>query len=354
MLLFERIVIEGREISAKSPPYIIAELSANHNGSLDRAKQTILAAKKIGVDAVKIQTYTPDTMTIESNKSDFVIKDGLWKNRTLYDLYQEAYTPFEWHKELFDFAKKNKITIFSSPFDESAVDLLETLDTPAYKVASFEILDLPLIKHIATKNKPIIFSTGMASMQEISDAIETAYNAGNKKIALLHCVSAYPAEISDANLRSITYLKDKFNVEVGLSDHTKGTLASIVATSFGATIIEKHFTLDREDGGVDSMFSLEPDEMSKLVLQTKDAFTSIGESKLVRSGIEESNKAYRRSIYFIKDIKKGDIITTDHIRRIRPGFGLSPHFYEKIIGMKCLINANRGDRVTFEHIGLKK
>lgn len=336
-------------VSDKEPPFIIAEISANHNGSIDRAKNTIMAAKQCGVNAVKIQTYTPDTMTIDSSTDDFVIKEGLWKNRTLYNLYSEAYTPFEWHKELFNFASKNNIVLFSTPFDETAVDLLENYDVPAYKVASFEILDLPLIKYIATKKKPMIISTGMASHVEISNAIEAAYSVGNKKIALMHCVSAYPTKINEANLSSITYLKKKFNVQVGLSDHTLGTLASVVATALGATIIEKHFTLDRGDGGVDSNFSLEPYEMSELVEKTKEAHSSLGMGNLIRSSVEESSKVFRRSIYFVKNINKGEIITVDHIRRIRPGHGLDPKYYEDVIGKRCIKSASPGDRLTFDH-----
>ena len=341
--------IDKRQISRNHPPYVIAEISAIHNGSINRAKDTIIAAKNSGVSAVKIQTYTPDTMTINSNNDDFVIKHGLWKNRVLYDLYKEAYTPFEWHEELFQFAAKNDITLFSSPFDESAVDLLDSLNAPAFKVASFEIVDLPLIKYIASKNKPMILSTGMASIAEIGNAIDTAYSQGNKNIALLHCVSAYPAELSEANLMSIKYLKKQFDVEVGLSDHSNGILASVIAVSLGANIIEKHFTLDRGDGGVDSEFSLEPHEMSELVTSIGEVPNALGESKLVRSQKEVANKAFRRSIYFVKDIKKGEIITHHHIRRIRPGFGLAPMYYDDILGKVCLKSASKAERVTFEH-----
>lgn len=252
------LFIGTREVSNKFPPYIIAEVSANHNGSIVRAKETILAAKKAGVDAVKIQTYTPDTMTINVQNPDFYIKDGLWKNRSLYDLYGEAYTPFEWHKELFLFAKEIGITLFSSPFDESAVDLLESLNVPVYKVASFEIVDLTLIRYIASKNKPMLISTGMASLNEIGEAIESARSVGNNKIALFHCISSYPAPIAETNLNSIQLLRKEFNIQVGLSDHTIGNLASVIATSLGASIIEKHFTINRSNGGVDSSFSLEP------------------------------------------------------------------------------------------------
>ncbi|MCL9783987.1 pseudaminic acid synthase [Vibrio sp. S4M6] len=344
-----KFFIESREISNNNPPYIIAEVSANHNGSIIRAKETILAAKNAGVDAVKIQTYTPDTMTIDVNNPDFYIKDGLWKGRSLYELYGEAYTPFEWHNELFSYAKDIGVTLFSSPFDETAVDLLESLNVPAYKVASFEIVDLPLIRYIAKKNKPILISTGMASIDEIANAIESAKSVGNNKIALFHCISSYPAPIDSANLNMIQILKNEFNVQVGLSDHTLGNLASVTATSLGATVIEKHFTLDRSDGGVDSSFSLEPDEMKSLVKDTRDAFSALGCCEFSRSSVEDSNKVFRRSLYFVEDVNEGDVITRESVRRIRPGFGLSAKFYDVVIGSVCLKPAKRGDRVTLEH-----
>ena len=341
--------IKSKEISSNFPPYIIAEISANHNGSLSRAKDTILAAKKSGVDAVKIQTYTPETMTIESDNPDFFINDGLWKDKSLFELYGEAFTPFEWHSELFLFAKKNGITMFSSPFDETAVDLLESLDTPAYKVASFEIVDLPLIRYIASKNKPMLMSTGMASLDEVGDAIECAKSAGNNNIALFHCISNYPASIEESNLNSIQILRKEFSVQVGLSDHTVGNLASIVATSLGASMIEKHFTLNRLDGGVDSSFSNEPDEMKSLVEETKKVFSALGSDSFARSSAEQSNKIFRRSLYFVEDINEGEFITVKNVRRIRPGFGLEAKFYDDVIGAECLKSAKKGDRVTLEH-----
>ena len=342
--------INGREISRKFPPYIIAEVSANHNGSIDRARETIAAAKAAGVDAVKIQTYTPETMTVDvKDNDDFLIKEGLWKGRTLYDLYSEAFTPFEWHTELFDYANSLGITLFSSPFDESAVDLLDSLDVPAYKVASFEIVDLPLIKYIARKNKPMLISTGMASFEEISNAIETSRMAGCENIAILHCISSYPAPLSEANISAIKTLRKEFKVEVGLSDHTIGILASVVATSLGASVIEKHFTLSRTGGGVDSHFSLEPSEMSALSNQTKGAFEAMGLSTSMRSEVENQNRLFRRSLYFVRDIKKGEIITPNHVKRIRPGFGLEPQYYEEVIGAVCLEGAKRGDRVALTH-----
>ena len=341
--------IQNREISNNYPPYIIAEISANHNGSIERAKETILAAKNSGVDAVKIQTYTPDTMTIDAESGDFYIKEGLWKNRSLYDLYKEAYTPYEWHEELFEFARNKDVTLFSSPFDESAVDLLDSLNVPVFKVASFEIVDLPLIRYIASKNKPILLSTGMASIEEIRNAIDTAKKEGNCNIALFHCISSYPTPISQANLNFIYLLRKEFNVPIGLSDHTIGNLASVLATSMGANIIEKHFTLNRDDGGVDSNFSLEPKEMQCLVNQTKEAYSALGSYDFKRTKSEELNMVFRRSLYFVKDVNEGEIFSLSNIRRIRPGYGLDAKYYDQVIGLKCLKSAKRGDRLTLEH-----
>ena len=343
----KQIVINQKIISAQSVPYIIAEISANHNGSIKTALEAILAAKKAGVDAVKIQSYTPDTMTIKSSKGDFMIKDGIWKNKSLYDLYKEAHTPFEWHKEIFEFAKENKITLFSTPFDESAVDLLESLNTPAYKVASFELVDLPLISYIAKTKKPLLMSTGMASLTEINDAIETAKLQGNNDIVIFHCISSYPATIQESKLNGIKLLKKEFDVIVGLSDHTLGNLASIVAVSLGASVIEKHFTLSRSNGGVDSSFSTEPDEMKLLVKDVGEAYLSIGKNtNNIRSKTENLNKTFRRSIYFVKNIKKGEVITQKHIKRIRPGYGLEPKFYYDVLGKKVTKNFTKGERVT--------
>lgn len=345
--------INSREISRDHSPYIIAEVSANHNGSILRAKEIILAARNTGVDAVKIQTYTPDTMTIDVNKPDFLIDDGLWKGRSLYDLYREAYTPFEWHKELFDYARKIGVTLFSSPFDESAVDLLDSLNAPAYKVASFEVVDLPLIKYIAQKNKPILMSTGMASYDEIGEALEAAKSVGNGNILLFHCISSYPTPLSEANLNMIPILQREFNIQVGLSDHTIGNLASILATSIGATAIEKHFTVNRSDGGVDSSFSLEPTEMEALVKETKEAFHALGSKSFSRSSVEDGNKIFRRSLYFVKDVDEGEVITNECVRRIRPGFGLEAKYFDQVIGSKCLVSAKRGDRVTMQHFATR-
>ncbi|MFK7763605.1 MAG: pseudaminic acid synthase [Roseobacter sp.] len=342
------ISINGRPICEKQPPYVIAEVSANHNGSIDRALQTIKAAKETGVDAVKIQTYTPDTMTIDTDSKDFVIHDGLWKGRTLYDLYGEAHTPFEWHARMVDYAKQLGLTLFSSPFDETAVDLLERLDVPAFKVASFELVDLPLVKYIAQKKKPMLMSTGMASLEEVGEAIETAKSNGCSEIAIFHCISSYPAPLDQANLSAIRLLQREFDVEVGLSDHTLGNLASVVATSLGATVIEKHFTLSRAEGGVDSTFSLEPKEMKSLVEDTRQAFSAIGEGTFTRSAVEAPNTMFRRSLYFVEDVAAGQVVTSKHIRRIRPGYGMAPKFYDEVLGKKLAKSVKRGDRVTAE------
>ena len=342
-------VINGREISYKTAPYIIAEVSANHNNSINRAINTIKAAKEAGVDAVKIQTYTPDTMTLDLNSKDFLIKDGLWKDRTLYDLYKEAFTPFDWHKKLFDYANQLGITIFSTPFDESAVDLLESLNCPAYKIASFEIVDLPLIEYVARTKKPMFISTGMASMKEINNAIKTARKHGCKNLIIFHCISSYPASLDDVNISAISKLKKEFGIEVGLSDHTIGNIASIVATSLGARVIEKHFTLSRKDGGVDSKFSLEPSEMKLMVENTKLAFKALGDNSKIRSKSENENIIFRRSLYFINDISKGEKITKEHVKRIRPGFGLEAKYYNQVIGSVCRKDAKKGDRVSLEH-----
>lgn len=340
--------INGRAVSAQRPPYIIAEMSANHNGSIERAFETIRQAKLCGVDAVKMQTYTPDTMTIDSANDDFLIKEGLWKGRTLYELYSEAYTPFEWHEPLFNFAAEQGVTLFSSPFDETAVELLASLDAPAYKVASFELIDLPLIECIARQKKPTFMSTGMATVEEIGTAIETARRNGCDQLVIFHCISGYPTPLEEANLSAIKLLKAEFDVEVGLSDHTFGNLASIVATALGASAIEKHFTLSRDDGGVDSAFSIEPDEMTQLVSDTKLAHAGLGGGQLTRTKAEEASRNYRRSLYFVKDLQAGHQITKDDIQIIRPGFGLSPSHYSEVIGTTLSAPVRHGDRVTMD------
>jgi len=340
--------INQKTINQDHEPYIIAEISANHNGSLDRAKLSIKAAKDSGAQAVKFQTYSADTMTINCNKPDFLIKGGLWNGYKLYDLYGEASTPYEWHKELFTYSSEIGIDCFSTPFDESAVELLEELKTPAYKIASFELTDLPLIKLVASKNKPLLMSTGMATEEEISDAVNTALDAGATSILLFHCISSYPAPIELSNLRKIMTLRNRFGVEVGLSDHTLGITAAIVAIGLGASAIEKHFTLSRFDKGPDSDFSIEPSELTELVKGTKEAWLSLGKGDFSRSKFELSSLAFRRSIYFVRDLKSGHTITPQDIRRIRPGFGLPSKYYDEIIGKKLKIDVGFGDPVKLE------
>ena len=323
-------------------PFVIAEISANHNGSLDRALATITAAKKCGADAVKIQTYTADTMTIDCELPDFTIKGGLWNGYKLYDLYKEAQTPYEWHKPLFEHAKKEGITLFSTPFDETAVDLLESLNTPAFKIASFELIDLPLIEYVAKTGKPMILSTGMATEEEIHEAVTTARKAGCRVLVLLHCISSYPTPINQAHLRQILALAERFKLPVGLSDHTLGTTASVAAVALGACVIEKHFTLSRAEKGPDCEFSLEPPEFKKLCEEVKAAWAALGSSDFRREKAEEGSKIFRRSIYFVKSLPAGHVISPEDIRRIRPGFGLPPKMYDKLIGAKLLREVKKG------------
>jgi len=328
------IHIAGRRIAADEPPYIIAELSANHNGKLETALRIIEEAKKSGADAVKLQTYTADTITLNSDADEFLIKGGLWDGRTLYDLYQEAHMPWDWHKPLFDHARKLDITIFSSPFDNTAVDLLEDLNAPAYKIASFEAVDLPLIKYVASTGKPMIISTGMADAEEIAEAIEAAREGGCKELAILHCVSGYPAPAADYNLRTITDMVKRFGLVTGLSDHTLDNTTAITSVALGASIIEKHFTLDRSGGGPDDSFSLEPAELTALCRDSKTAWQALGSVNYGRKSSEQGNAQFRRSLYFVKGLKAGDVITEDAIRSVRPGFGLAPKHLENIIGKK--------------------
>lgn len=347
-LMFE---IAGRQIGNNNPPYIIAELSGNHNGKLEHAFEIMRAAKTAGADAIKIQTYTADTMTIDFEGPGFVVDLPLWKNRKLYDLYEEASTPWEWHEVLFAMAKKLDLTIFSSPFDKSAVDFLENLGTPAYKIASPEIVDIPLIEYVASTGKPMIMSTGMANIEEIEDAVSAAQKAGCKQLSILHCVSAYPTPPQDANLSNIMELRRKFNLVTGLSDHTLGVVVPIAAVSMGASIIEKHFTLSRSEGGVDSAFSIEPEELEFLVSSCKEAQDATGEVKIGPKESELRGLNYRRSLYIVEDIAAGEILTIDNVRAIRPGFGLKPKFYNEIIGKKALQDIKRGTPVSWKLIG---
>lgn len=332
-------------------PLVIAELSANHNGSIDRALATIKAAKQCGADAVKIQTYTADTMTIDCDLPDFVIKGGLWNGYKLYDLYKWAQTPYEWHKPLFEHAKKEGITLFSTPFDESAVDLLETLNTPAYKIASFELTDLPLIEYVAKTGKPMILSTGMASEQEIEEAITAARDSGCKELVLLHCISSYPTPMDQAHLLQISALAEKFNLPVGLSDHTLGTTASVAAVALGACVIEKHFTLSRSDKGPDSEFSLEPQELQRLCEEVKASWAALGSTGFSREKAEQGSKVFRRSLYIVEDVKKGEKLTDKNLRRIRPGLGMEAKFYGKALGQTVKRDLKKGEPLKSGDLG---
>jgi pseudaminic acid synthase len=336
------IRILNRKIGADHPPYIIAELSANHNGSLERALQTVDAASRAGADAIKLQTYTADTMTIDSDRDEFMIKGGLWHGYKLYDLYRWAETPYEWHQVIFAHARKLGLTVFSTPFDESAVDLLERLDAPAYKIASFENTDLPLIRYVAKKGKPIIMSTGMASEDEIAEAVDAARGAGCTELVLLHCISSYPASMDEANIRQLVELGRRFDVLSGLSDHTLGTTASVAAVALGACVIEKHFTLSRADKGPDSEFSIEPGELHRLSREAYEAWQALGQVGYGRQPGEVGNKVFRRSIYFVRDLPAGSVIGHADIRRIRPGLGLEPKYYDVLIGKRLKIAVQRG------------
>lgn len=339
-----RIVGEGRR------PYVIAEMSANHNGSIEQAKGIIQAAARCGADAIKLQTYRPDTLTINSKKSDFLIKEGLWAGRTLYELYEWAHTPWDWHKELFDCANANKITIFSSPFDRTAVDFLEDLNAPAYKIASFEAVDLELIRYAASTGKPLLVSTGMANFEEIEEAVQAAIDGGCEELALLHCVSGYPAPASDYNLRTIPDLISRFGCVTGISDHTLSNVTAITAVSQKASIIEKHFTLDRAGGGPDDSFSIEPDQMRSLVQDSKIAWEALGSINYDRKTSESKNVKFRRSLYAVKNIRAGDVFSESNVRSIRPGFGLPSKFLPQILGTKAYCDIAMGEALAHKHI----
>ncbi len=342
--------INGRPIGDNYSPYIVAELSANHNGSLDNAIKIIEMAKNSGADAIKMQTYTPDTITINSNKSDFIINDGLWSGRSLYNLYKEAHTPWEWHKTLFDYAKKLDITCFSSPFDKTAVDFLEDLNAPAYKVASFEMIDLPLVKYIAETGKPMIISTGLANYEEIEEVVKTAKNNGCNDLAILHCVSSYPAPSEEYNLKTIVDIRENFDVVVGLSDHTRSDVVSIASVALGASIIEKHVTLDKNGSGPDDSFSLDGADLKQLCDNIRVAYSSIGNVNYDKKESEKPNLKFRRSLYFIRDISKGELITKDVVKSIRPGYGVLPKYIEEVIGKVVICDIEKGTPVNFDLI----
>jgi pseudaminic acid synthase len=343
-----KLRINDRTISPDHPPYIIAEMSANHNGSLEQALKIIDEAKKSGADALKIQTYRPDTITLNCDLEDFQIKDGLWAGRSLYQLYEWAHTPWEWHEELFAHARALDLTIFSSPFDYTAVDLLEDLNAPAYKIASFEAIDLPLIKYAASTGKPLIISTGMADEEEIAEAIEAARAGGCRELAILHCVSGYPAPASDYNLLTIPQMIERFGLVTGLSDHTLCNTTAIASVALGASLIEKHFTLDRNGGGPDDSFSLEPDDLEALCRDSKVAWQTLGKVDFGRKSSEQANVKFRRSLYFVKDLKAGETITADAVRSVRPGYGMAPKHLERVIGQRVRQEVVYGTPVSEE------
>ncbi|MBP1178517.1 pseudaminic acid synthase [Methylobacterium sp. PvR107] len=344
------LTIAGRRIGPSDPPYIVAEVSANHNGSIERIYAILEAAKAAGADAAKIQTYTADTLTIDHDGPDFQIAEGLWRGRTLYDLYSEASTPWDWHHGIFRKAEQIGLPIFSSPFDESAVEFLEELDSPAYKIASFEAVDLELIASAARTGKPVIISTGLATRLEIAEAVATVRENGGAGPILLHCVSAYPAPPEDMNLRSIPALASEFETEVGLSDHTLGTGIAASAVALGATMIEKHLTLRRADGGPDAAFSLEPSEFADLVQQVRTTWAALGSSGVERAGSERSNLAFRRSLYVVADIMRGETLTRANVRSIRPGYGLPPKFVGEVLGRKAKIDILRGTALDWSFV----
>ncbi len=344
------ITIDNRKIGLDYPPYIIAELSANHNGDINRAYQIIEAAKEAGADAIKLQSYTHKTITMDCDSEEFQIHGGLWDGQTLYELYKGAHMPWEWHKPLFEKAKALGITIFSSPFDFTAVDLLEELDAPAYKIASFELVDLPLIARVAKTGKPMIMSTGMANKEEIQEAVDCARENGCEELIVLHCVSGYPTPAEQYNLKTIADISERFNVFSGLSDHTIDNATAVASVVLGACLIEKHVTMDRNGGGADDSFSLEPEELAQLCKDSKTAWEALGHVNYERTEAEKGNVKFRRSLYVVKDMKEGDIFTPENLRSIRPGFGLSPKFYEDVIGGLCSCSISRGDALTWDMV----
>ena len=346
----KQLTIAGRSIGPDHPPYVIAELSANHNGSMETAKAIIGAARKAGADAVKLQTYRPDTITLDSDAEDFRIRGGLWDGRTLYELYEEAHMPWDWHAPLFDHARQLSITIFSSPFDTTAIDMLEDLGAPAYKIASFEAVDLPLIRYAAQTGKPMIISTGMADADEIAEAVDAARGGGCRELALLHCVSGYPAPAEDYNLRTIADMVARHGLVTGLSDHTLDNTTAIASVALGAAIIEKHFTLNRGGGGPDDSFSLEPPELAALCTGAKTAWAALGKVDYGRKSSEQGNAQFRRSLYFVRDLAAGETITADAVRSVRPGFGLAPKHLSAVIGSTVTQDVRRNTPVKCEDI----
>lgn len=347
------IKISGKLIGKNRPPFVIAEMSGNHNQSLERALEIVDAAAKTGAHALKIQTYTPDTMTIDLDEREFHINDpkSLWAGTSLYKLYEQAYTPWEWHKPIFDRAKEHGLIAFSSPFDGSAVDFLEQLNVPCYKIASFENTDLPLIRRVASTGKPLIISTGMATISELDETVVAAREAGCKDLILLKCTSTYPATADNTNILTIPHMRELFQCEIGLSDHTMGVGVSVASVALGATVIEKHFTLNRADGGVDSTFSMEPEEMAQLVRETERAWQSLGAVSYGPTAAEQKSLQFRRSLYVVQQLKAGDKLTLENVRAIRPGLGLSPKFLEMVIGKTVKQDVERGTALVWDLLG---
>ena len=343
------MLIKKFNIDINSGVFIIAELSANHNGSLEIALESVRAAKRAGADCIKLQTYTADTITIDSNTDDFIIKGTIWEGKNLYQLYKEAYTPWEWHKAIFEEAEKQGLICFSSPFDKTSVDFLEELNTPAYKIASFEITDIPLIEYVASKGKPIIISTGIAEIEDIELALDACRRMGNNQIALLKCTSSYPAPISEANMIMVKDLAERFNVISGLSDHTIGSTVPVVATCFGAKIIEKHFILDRSIGGPDASFSMNELEFTDMVKSIREAESAIGLIDYNLTDKQIKGREFCRSLYVVKDIQEGELISEENVRSIRPGFGLHPKYLSGIIGSQAVKNYLRGERFNLDN-----
>ena len=344
------MILNSRGIGLSCPPFIIAEMSGNHNQSLERALEIVEATAKTGAQAIKIQTYTADTMTLDLNEREFFISDekSPWKGQSLYDLYKTAHTPWDWHKPIFEHAKKLDLICFSTPFDETAVDFLEKLGVPAYKIASFENTDIPLIQRVAATGKPLIISTGMATQEELDESVDAARKAGCKDLTLLKCTSTYPASPENSNLLTIPYLRERYGCEVGLSDHTLGIGVAVASIALGATVIEKHFTLKRADGGVDSAFSMEPAEMKELVEETERAWGSLGKIFVGPTEAEKPSITFRRSLYIVEDLKAGDVLTKENIRAIRPGLGLPPKYLKQLLGMQILRDVKRGTALSLE------
>ena len=342
--------ISNFEISNQSEVFIIAELSANHNGSLETALETVRAAKRAGANAIKLQTYTSDTMTIDSDKDDFIVKGTIWEGRNLYELYQEAHTPWQWHKSIMEEAAREGLVCFSSPFDKSAVDFLEDLNVPAYKIASFEVTDIPLIEYVASKQKPVIISTGIAKEEDIELALKTIRSTGNNDIILLKCTSSYPAPIEEANMVMVQDFAKKFNVLTGLSDHTMGSTVPVVATVFGARVIEKHFILDRSIGGPDASFSMTEEEFAQMVKAVREAEKAIGAVDYTLTKKQEKGKEFSRSLYVVNDVRAGEKVSSENVRSIRPGFGLHPKHYKEILGRQFITDLAKGTALSFDHL----